>query len=122
MPVYRAAVVEDDRVGLAVGRPQHPADHLAIEAHLLGRAGEDGAADLGHVPALGQHHAVADDLGFPAGEPRQDGVALVLLGLAVEVLGAHAGAHELVTQMHAVRDVDRERDGLAALAELGASG
>ena len=61
---------------------------------------------------------LADDLGFPAGEPRQDGVALVLLSLAVEVLAAHAGAHELVAQMQAVRDVDRERDGLPALAEL----
>ena len=76
------------------------------------------ATDLGHVPALGQNHAIGDDLGLAAREPRQDGVALVLRRLAVEVLAAHARADELVAEVQAVRDVDRERDGLPALAEL----
>ena len=58
------------------------------------------------------------ELGFTAGEPRQDIVAIVFRGLAVEVLGAHAGAHELVTDMQTMGDVAGESDGLPALAEF----
>ena len=56
---HGAGMIEHDGVGLAVGGPQHAADHLPVQAHLVGRPGQDAAADLGHVPAFGQHHAVA---------------------------------------------------------------
>ena len=76
------------------------------------------AADLGHVPALGQHHAIGDELDLAGCQPRERRVALGLRRAAVDVLGAHAGFHELVAQMDRVRDVDREGDGLPPLAEF----
>ena len=113
---HGAGMIEDDRVGLAIGRAQHAADHLAIEPHLLGRPRQDAAADLGHVPAFGQHHAIGDDLDLAGRQARQRRIALGLRRGAVDVLGAHAGLDELVAEMDRVRDVDREADGLSALA------
>ena len=75
-------------------------------------------ADLGHVPAFGQHHAVRDDLDLAAGESGQRGIALGLGRRAVDVLAAHAGPDEFVADVDAVRDVDGEGDGLPALAVL----
>src|SRR5215831_4436869 len=64
---YGAGMVENHGVGLAVGGAQHAADHLAKQTHLLRRPCENAAADGRAVPALGQHHAVRDDLDFAAG-------------------------------------------------------
>ena len=56
---HRAGMIEHDGVGLALGGAQHAADHLPIEPHLARRPRQDAATDLGHVPAFGQHHAIA---------------------------------------------------------------
>src|SRR5262249_10423961 len=58
--------------------PQTATDHLTKQPHLPRWAREDDAADVGAVEALGEHHAVGDDLGLAGREPRQDGLALVL--------------------------------------------
>ena len=66
MREHRTAVIEDDRVRLALGRPQHTTNHLPEQPHLARRAREDAAADLRHVPAFGQNHAVGNELGLAA--------------------------------------------------------
>jgi len=37
MAEYRAAVIEDDAVGLAIGGPQNATDHLAVQTHFARR-------------------------------------------------------------------------------------
>ena len=118
MSEHGAAVVEHDGVNLARSRPQHAADHLPEQAHLLRRTREDAAADLGHVPALGQHHAVGNELDLAGRQPRERGIAFGLGCCSVDVLGANAGLDEFIAQMDRMRDVDREGHRLAALAEL----
>ena len=103
---------------LAFGRPQHAADHLAIQAHLFRWPGQNAAADLGHVPAFGQHHAVGDDLDLAGGEAGERRVALMLGRAAVDVFTAHAGLDELVADVDAVSYADGEDHGLPALAVL----
>ena len=115
---HGAAVIEHDGVGLAVGRSQHAADHLPVQAHLLRRARQDAAADFRHVPALGEHHAVRDELDLAGCQPRERGIAFWLRCRAVDVLGAHAGFDEFIAHMDRMRDVDGEGHGLPALAEL----
>src|SRR5262245_15712954 len=88
----RAGVIENDRVRLAGRRAQHPADHLAVEAKLLRGARENAAADLRHVPPLGEHHAVAHQLGLAGAKAREDGLAVEKRGATVEVLGARSEA------------------------------
>ena len=122
VPEHGAAVIEHDRVGLAVGRPQHAADHLAVQAHLLGRPRQDAAADLGHVPALGQHHAIRDELDLAGCQPRERCVALGLRRRAVDVLGAHAGFDEFVAEVDRVRDVDGEARRSSGARRTCASG
>ena len=76
------------------------------------------AAESGHVPALGQHHAVGDDLDLAGRQPRQDGVALVLRRVAVDVFGAHASVTNSSRIWIEWPTPHGEGDGLAALAVL----
>src|SRR5262249_18246274 len=111
-----AAVIEDDAIGLAVCRTQTASDHLAIEPHFLGRPSQDDAANIGAIKALGQHHAVADNLSLAAFEPCQYRVALVLGRLAVKMFGACASLYELVPDMDGMADAAGEHHGAPALA------
>src|SRR5262249_46462035 len=111
-------MVEDDGVGLALGRTQHAPNHLPIEPHPLGRPSENGAADLGHVPALREDHAVGHKLGLAGGQARQDGVALVVGRGAVEMFGAYVRTDKLVFDVDRMRNIASEGDGLPALAEF----
>jgi hypothetical protein len=63
-----------------------------------------------------RHHAVGDDLSLAGGEAAKDRCSFVDCCRAVEVFSAHASLNELVTDVDAVADAARERDGLAALA------
>src|SRR5262249_54941194 len=102
------AVIENDRGGLAISRPQHSADHLAVKSHLLGGPRQNAATHGGHVPAFGEHHAIGDDLGLAGRESIQDGLALANRCCSVQVLGADAGLCELVADMDRVLDTDSE--------------
>src|SRR4029077_9877615 len=72
---YCAAVIEHDGIGLGIGRTQDAPDHLPIQAHLARWSRENAATDVGHVPALGEHHAVADNIEDARFQPRQRGIA-----------------------------------------------
>src|SRR5262249_29078881 len=113
-----AAVIEDDDVGLAHGRPQPAADHLAVEAHLFRRTRENDAAYVGQIEALGEYHAIADNLGLAGGQSAKDRRALVDWCRAIEVFGAHVGFDELVADVDTVAHAAGEGDSLAALAIL----
>jgi hypothetical protein len=63
---HRPGVIEHQCMVLARCRAQHAPDHLTVQAHVLGRAGEHDAGHVGLIPALRQHHAVGDKLGFAA--------------------------------------------------------
>src|SRR5262249_12643886 len=116
--VHGAAMVENHCIGLALIRPQHSADHLAVKSHLLVGPRQNAATHGGHVPALGQHHAVGDDLGLAGCEPRQDRLTLSDRCDSVQVLGANTGLYELVADMDRVLDTDSEADRSPALAVL----
>ena len=62
MTKHSAGMVENNGVGLAISWAQHAPDHLAIQTYLFGRARQDKAAAVGHVPAFSQHHAVGNKL------------------------------------------------------------
>ena len=85
---------------------------------LLRRARQDAAADFRHVPALGEHHAVGNELDVAGCQPRERGIALGLRCRSVDVLGAHTGLDEFIPQMDRMRDVDGEGHRLPALAKL----
>src|SRR5262249_20745081 len=63
--VHGAAMVENHCIGLALIRPQHSADHLAVKSHLLGGPRQNAATHGGQVPAFGWHHAIWDGPGLP---------------------------------------------------------
>jgi hypothetical protein len=50
---------------------KHAAKHLPIEADLLRRPRENAATNIGHIPALSQHHAVDDNIDLAALQPGQ---------------------------------------------------
>ena len=117
-PVGGAGMIDHDAVGLVRRGAQSAADHLAVKPHLLGRPRQDQAAERRHVPALGQHHAIADDLDLAGSEPRQRGVALVHRRRAVDVLGADAGGDEFVADVDRVTDAGGKADGLSAARRI----
>ena len=117
-PVGDTGMIDDDAVGLVRCRAESAADHLAVEAHLLGRPRQDQAAERRHIPALGQHHAVRDNLDFAGGQPRQSGIALIHRRRAVDVFGADTGGDEIVADMDRVTDGGGKADGFAPLAEF----
>ena len=47
-----ARMIEHDRISLAIGRPQNPADHLPKQTHFFRGPGENAAADFGRIPAF----------------------------------------------------------------------
>src|SRR5262249_20840408 len=111
-----AAVIEDDAIGLAVGRTQTASDHLAIQPHLLGRPSQDDAANIGAIETFGKYHAVGDDLDLAALDPSQYRVALLARRRAVEMLGAHASLNELVADMEGMTNAAGKSHGAPALA------
>lgn len=80
MSEHGPAMIEDYRVNLAGGGPQRAPNHLAIEAHLARRPGENLASDLGHIPTLGQNHAVGHQLDLTGREPLQRCIPFGLWG------------------------------------------
>jgi hypothetical protein len=118
MAEHCTAVIEDDCINFARCRPQHAADHLAEQAHLLRGSRQDAAADLGHIPAFGQYHAIADNVDLAGCEARQGRVAFVLGRSAVDVLGPHSRFIEPIAQVDRVADTGREAYGFAPLAKL----
>ena len=91
------------------------AGHLPIEADALGWPCQRAAANVGLVPAFGEHHAIHDDLDFASGQLGENFVALGLGRLAVDVLGLHAGFYELVFEVDRVGDGGSEHHGFAPL-------
>src|SRR5215469_482329 len=118
MAEHGAAVIEDDRVGLAVSRTQHTTDHLPEQTQLPGRSCQDAAADRRAVPALDQHRAIRDDLGLAGCQPHKDRLALSRRCLPVEMFGADTELLELVADMDAVLNADSEAHGSTTLAVL----
>src|SRR5262249_47797796 len=111
-----AAVVEDHAIGLAVGWTQTASDHLPEQAHLLRWSGQDDATNIGTIKPRGQHHAIGDDFGLSALEPRQYRVARIRWRRAVEMLGTHSRLHELVADMDGMSDVTGEGYSAPTLA------
>src|SRR5262249_20722721 len=95
VPKHSTRVVQDDGVSLAVGRAQHPTDHLAIQTHFACGPRQNAAAHFRHIPALGQHHAVGDEFGLARFQTLQNFIALLLWRSPVYMLGPHAGPDEL---------------------------
>ena len=122
MPVYRAGMIENDRIGLAIGRPQHATNHLPIQSHLLRRPRQDAAADRGHVPAFGQDHAIGDEFDFTDCQSRERCIALGFRCCAVDVLGANARFHKLVADVNRMRDADKRRRPSFGVRRICASG
>src|SRR5262249_22120803 len=114
--VHGAAMVENHCVGLALIRPQHSADHLAVKSHLLGGPRQNAATHGGHVPAFGEHHAIGDDLGLTGRESIQNGLALANRCCSIQVLGADTGLEKFVADMDRVLHTDSEADGPPTLA------
>jgi hypothetical protein len=54
----RARMIEHQAISFSGCWPQTAPDHLAIEAHMPGRPGQDQTLHLRLIPALGQHHAI----------------------------------------------------------------
>ena len=118
VPEDGAAVIEDDGVGLAFGRTQYPADHLAIEPHLLRRSRQDAATDLRHIPAFGEHHAVGNEFDLAGCQSRERRVAL---GFGVEPSMCSARTPDLTNSSRMwteCADADRKGHGLSTFAEL----
>src|SRR5262249_7743480 len=113
-----SSVIDDDGVDLTRCRSQYAADHLPIEPELLRGTREDATSDLGHIPALGQHHAVDDDVNLSTPKASQGLVTLGFGRRAVDVVGFDTGLDELVADVDGMSDVDREDHRLPALAVL----
>ena len=101
----------------SAGRSTRPIICRKRPIFLVGRARMQQPTSGMSQPSVSTMQLVTSSIS-PRAEPRQDGVALILGRRAVEVLGAHAGPDEFVADVDRMRDVDGERDGLPALAEL----
>ena len=61
MPMYGAAVIDQDQVRLIVSRGQSAPRHLPIKAKLFSWASKNDAANGRAIEPLRQHHAIGDD-------------------------------------------------------------
>ena len=103
------------RTCLDAGRRTRPTICRYKPIFRVGRA-RIAAADVGHVPPLGQHHAVGDDVDLAGGQLRQDGVALGL-GMLPSRCAARAPDLRNSSRMcSGMRTSTAKADGLAALA------
>mmetsp|Transcript_8819 Transcript_8819/g.36460 ORF Transcript_8819/g.36460 Transcript_8819/m.36460 type:complete len:390 (-) Transcript_8819:780-1949(-) len=112
-----AREVEEEAVRLALAGPEPAAGHLDVEAPRARRAGQDDRRAIGHVEALGDDLAIADDADVAVAKLRDDLRSVRRLGRAVDVGRRDAPPPERRLERFRVLDVDAEGDA-AAVAEV----
>lgn len=106
--------VEDEAIGLARGRAESSANHLAPKGAGLGRTQQDDAVGLRGVEAFGEQVDVAEDSQLALLE-RLDRAGTELARAAVGVTGLDAALAEQGDQFDGGLDLGQEGDGLLAV-------
>ncbi len=105
------SMVEHDAVLLALGRADTPAHLLHVQGFRQGGSGQDQARRIGHVEADAQHVDRGQHPDRPVPEAVDDALALLRLGVGVQVRDRHPLGLEVGGDGLGVRDVDSEAEG-----------